>query len=209
MIEAMGIKEIIAVRKANGIKQYDFSQYIDVPIGTWSNVEIGNQPLYKDVRAKAIKALKDLGCDFSILQTPEKFDELPKYIGRGENRQKHETVELPKETTSAEKLVEVAFPHQEMPQDANFSNFHKVASEIADTLVKKNHDYGDSFYDVYKRFGDISTFIRLSDKLGRMSTLINGTEKVKDEPLEDVLRDIAGYCILTLESKQRLKQQEG
>lgn len=90
-----------------------------------------------------------------------------------------------------------------------YETFHKVATDIANTLSEKNHDYGDSFFDVYKKFGDQSTYIRLADKLGRMETLISGKEVlVKNEPLEDVLRDIAGYCILTLVSKTRLKQQE-
>jgi TPP-dependent 2-oxoacid decarboxylase len=82
--------------------------------------------------------------------------------------------------------------------------FSRVANEIADTLAKKNHDYGDSFHDVYTKHGDISTFIRLSDKISRYETLLTKSAKV-DESIDDVLRDIAGYCILTLVSKERLK----
>lgn len=94
-------------------------------------------------------------------------------------------------------------------QEQKDTLFHEVANEIAETLAKKNHDYGDSFHKVYEVFGDMSTFIRLTDKMGRMETLVSGKEpKVDNEPLDDVYRDIAGYCILTLVSKKRL-QQEG
>lgn len=51
-----------------------------------------------------------------------------------------------------------------MEQEQKDALYHKIANEIAETLSRKNHDYGDSFHDVYSKFGDISTFIRLSDK---------------------------------------------
>ena len=94
-----------------------------------------------------------------------------------------------------------------MTSELKPSLFHEVAQEIADTLARKNHDYGDSFQKVYKEFGDLSTFIRLSDKMGRMETLVKGIDpKVSNEPLEDVYKDIAGYCILTLVSKRQIKE---
>lgn len=91
-----------------------------------------------------------------------------------------------------------------MEQEQKDALYHKIANEIAETLSRKNHDYGDSFHEVYSKFGDISTFIRLSDKLNRYETLLTKDAKV-NESIEDVLRDIAGYCILTLVSKERLK----
>lgn len=82
--------------------------------------------------------------------------------------------------------------------------FRKVASDIAELLIKKNHDYGDSFHDVYAQFGDLSTYIRLTDKLGRLKNLVKQVDMRVDESIEDVYRDIAGYCILTLVSMKRL-----
>lgn len=86
--------------------------------------------------------------------------------------------------------------------------FNSVANEIANTLSRKNHDYGDSFHKIYSEFGDLSTYIRLTDKIGRLKTLINKEAKVKNEPIEDAYRDIAGYCILTLVSKQLLQNNK-
>ena len=48
--------------------------------------------------------------------------------------------------------------------------YKQIASKIADTLEKKNHDYGDSFHKVYEKYGMLSTVIRLSDKIGRLET---------------------------------------
>lgn len=93
-------------------------------------------------------------------------------------------------------------------QDYKDKLFHEIAKQIADTLARKNHDYGDSFHKVYSKFGDLSTFIRLQDKMGRLESLISGKDmKVKDEPLVDVYKDIAGYCILTLVSMYRLREE--
>lgn len=87
--------------------------------------------------------------------------------------------------------------------------FKNVADNIVKTLTQKNYDYGDSFHNIYLKFGDLSTFIRLMDKIERMKTLITKSDiKVKDEPLEDVYLDIAGYCILTLVSRQLLQEEE-
>lgn len=80
--------------------------------------------------------------------------------------------------------------------------------DIADILAKKNHDYGDSFHKVYEEFGDLSTYIRLSDKVGRLKTLMTHEAQVQ-ESIEDVYRDIAGYAILTLLSIKRIQPSEG
>lgn len=89
-------------------------------------------------------------------------------------------------------------------QEQKDEMFRKVASELAEVLVKKNHDYGDSFHKVYEKFGDISTYIRLSDKLGRLANLVKQVDMQVDESIEDAYRDIAGYCILTLVSRMRM-----
>jgi len=78
------------------------------------------------------------------------------------------------------------------------SPFRKIALSIAETLEKKNHDYGDSFSKLYREFGDLSAVIRLTDKLERFKSLINNKQKVSDESIDDTLMDLAGYAILTI-----------
>lgn len=82
--------------------------------------------------------------------------------------------------------------------------FQEIALNIADTLERKNHDYGDSFGKLYREFGDMSVLIRLTDKLERFKTLIHNEQLVEDESIEDTLRDIAGYAVLTLKEKQKI-----
>ncbi len=77
-------------------------------------------------------------------------------------------------------------------------------------LGKKNHDYGDSFYKIYAKHGDFSTWIRLEDKVGRLENIVSGKEMlINNEVIEDIYLDIAGYCILSLASKQKLSEEGG
>lgn len=76
----------------------------------------------------------------------------------------------------------------------------EATKALADTLKRKNRDYGDSFAKQYDRFGAPAPLIRLNDKLARLETLMLSGEqrRVQDETIEDTLQDLAGYAILTL-----------
>jgi len=76
-------------------------------------------------------------------------------------------------------------------------NYKKVIEELKKIYKKKNHDYGNSFHKIYKRFGLLSSIIRLSDKLERLETLLTKPSKV-DESIRDTLIDLANYAILTI-----------
>lgn len=73
-----------------------------------------------------------------------------------------------------------------------------ITTDLADTLIAKNHDYGDAFHDSVKEFGNVVMAIRLNDKMNRLKTLIKTDQQVKDETIADTLRDLAGYAILSL-----------
>lgn len=99
----------------------------------------------------------------------------------------------------------------EIPKGAYIPNefetkVKSITDKLAETLIKKNHDYGDSFKLIYDEYGDISTEIRLMDKLNRFKTLNKAEQKVNDESKEDTLLDMAGYCILRL--VQKVKDNE-
>ena len=77
----------------------------------------------------------------------------------------------------------------------------KFTSLLADTLKRKNADYGDSFNQQYKKYGMTSSLIRLEDKQRRLENLVlNGNQQV-DESIDDTLLDVSGYAILTLISR--------
>ena len=71
-----------------------------------------------------------------------------------------------------------------------------IMNRIVELLVKKNHDYGNSFGNQLANHGPIVFKIRMEDKIYRLRTLLTTDAQVKDESIEDTLRDIIGYCIL-------------
>lgn len=79
----------------------------------------------------------------------------------------------------------------------------ELTDELAETLVRKNHDYGDSYAKSVEEYGSVVTLVRLEDKLNRLKkALITGDLKVA-ESVEETLQDLAGYAILELERRLR------
>lgn len=76
---------------------------------------------------------------------------------------------------------------------------YAICKKLNQVYKAKNHDYGDSFGDTYKKLGIISAVTRLSDKMNRlMSLAVSHDAQVKDEKIEDTLLDMANYAIMTL-----------
>lgn len=73
-----------------------------------------------------------------------------------------------------------------------------VCNEVSALLIRKNHDYGDSFSKQYAKYGLLSGLIRMDDKMRRLETLTGGSEAEVDESIEDTLLDLCGYALLTL-----------
>ncbi len=83
-------------------------------------------------------------------------------------------------------------------------DIRKIFTEFGDIFTKKNVDYGNSFAE----FGVLGVVIRMNDKMNRIKQLIkNGKEnrEVKDETIEDTIRDLGVYCGMCL---MLLKQEE-
>lgn len=90
------------------------------------------------------------------------------------------------------------------------SAFEDVANEVLDTFKAKNSDYGNSAHETYKMFGDMSYAIRLNDKLSRFQALIRpGYEaRVKDESIEDTLKDLATYALMAVVDRRLVKDKD-
>jgi Domain of Unknown Function (DUF1599). len=80
----------------------------------------------------------------------------------------------------------------------------EVCNEVKDLLIRKNHDYGDSFSKQYEKYGLLSGIIRMDDKMARIENLLKSDSKV-DESIEDSLKDLAGYAILTIVEMRKQK----
>lgn len=75
--------------------------------------------------------------------------------------------------------------------------FEDITREMVEMYSRKNHDYGDSFGETFKKLGLISAVTRISDKVNRLVSLSTKDAKV-DESLEDTLLDLASYSVMTL-----------
>lgn len=84
--------------------------------------------------------------------------------------------------------------------------FISICAELRSLYDAKNLDYGDSFGKSFQEWGMPMACIRLTDKLNRLCELTKSqTQRVKDESIEDTLRDLANYSIMTLIELRREK----
>jgi len=74
----------------------------------------------------------------------------------------------------------------------------EICLELNQIYKDKNHDYGDSFGETYKKLGIISAITRIVDKVNRLQSLCTKESKVKDENIRDTLMDLANYSIMTI-----------
>lgn len=78
---------------------------------------------------------------------------------------------------------------------------HEELCAYLNTLyAKKNHDYGDSFHEMFLEEGWASARIRLTDKLKRFKQLTRNpdSQQVKDESIRDTLIDLANYALMSV-----------
>ncbi|EKN42983.1 DUF1599 domain-containing protein [Clostridium botulinum] len=82
--------------------------------------------------------------------------------------------------------------------DNKIEQHKRICVDLNEIYKHKNHDYGDSFGETYKKLGIISAITRITDKVNRLQSLCTKEQKVKDESIKDTLRDLANYSIMTL-----------
>ena len=82
--------------------------------------------------------------------------------------------------------------------------YQYILNNLEETYKNKNNDYGNSVADTYKKFGDLSFLVRITDKYNRLLTLCNpnNEQKVKDEKIDDTILDLANYCLLWLVERE-------
>lgn len=81
----------------------------------------------------------------------------------------------------------------------NVEKFKQISSQICKLYEAKNAAYGNSFGDTYKKLGIVSAVTRISDKYNRLCNLATNPDIDNlGESIDDTLRDMAAYCIMTL-----------
>lgn len=80
----------------------------------------------------------------------------------------------------------------------NVELFKGIVEEMLKTYKKKNYDYDDSFETLCNKFGLLAAAIPLNNKVERINSLITKKENKVNESIEDSLKDLANYAIMTL-----------
>ena len=70
-----------------------------------------------------------------------------------------------------------------------------VATQIAETVISKQHDYG---HDNILAFREQGLVVRLWDKINRLKKLVWENNEPKNESIEDTFTDVAVYAIIGL-----------
>lgn len=77
--------------------------------------------------------------------------------------------------------------------------FCSILEEMRDVFIQKNSDYGNSFVDSVREFGQVVAVARVNDKLNRLKKMVKGDRiNIKSESMRDNFLDIANYCVLAL-----------
>ena len=106
-----------------------------------------------------------------------------------------------KEVNTKETLQETLDEVKEPVENEFMEEYKKIVTETMELCVKKNKDYGSSVQDTFEKFGDISYLVRITDKYNRICSLLNGEGEIKDESIDDTIRDMANYSFLWLASR--------
>lgn len=84
-------------------------------------------------------------------------------------------------------------------------NVDETLDSIAEVLIKKHHDYGESNL---LEFGELGILVRASDKVARLKNLADKEARVQDESKRDSWRDMAGYAVQALILTNRANRTE-
>lgn len=84
--------------------------------------------------------------------------------------------------------------------------FRDITNGMYDTFKAKNHDYGNSFAELFKECGMTYAYGHMAEKLKRVKSLMSDEAKVKGESMKDSLLDLANYAILTIIELDKTKK---
>ena len=91
--------------------------------------------------------------------------------------------------------------------DENVSTFAGIVGEMTTLYAKKNHDYGNSFDEGCDKIGTGYPLGRLLDKMNRLIACMGKEDEMQvNESIEDTLKDLACYSVMTLSYLRRKKR---
>ena len=91
--------------------------------------------------------------------------------------------------------------------DEQVEAFASIVKEMTELYAKKNHDYGNSFDESCDKIGTGYPLGRLLDKMNRLIACMGKEDKMQiNESIEDTLKDLACYSVMTLSYLRRKKK---
>ena len=91
--------------------------------------------------------------------------------------------------------------------DNKVEAFTSIVKEMTELYAKKNHDYGNSFDEGCDKIGTGYPLGRLLDKMNRLIACMGKEDKMQiNESIEDTLKDLACYSVMTLSYLKRKRQ---
>ena len=92
--------------------------------------------------------------------------------------------------------------------DDKVETFSKIVTEMTELYAKKNHDYGNSFDEGCDKIGVGYPLGRLLDKMNRLIACMGKEDELQiNESIEDTLKDLACYSVMTLSYLKRKKSK--
>lgn len=86
------------------------------------------------------------------------------------------------------------------------TDFRGIVDELTSLYESKNADYGNSFASLFSELGMKYAYGHLKEKVNRIGHLITHAPEVSGESLEDSLKDIANYAILSIMELRQVNQ---
>lgn len=111
---------------------------------------------------------------------------------------------MTKEAIKFKTITEIEVPIELV--DNNVEAFASIVKEMTELYAKKNHDYGNSFDDGCDKIGTGYPLGRLLDKMNRLIACMGKEDEMQiNESIEDTLKDLACYSVMTLSYLRRKK----
>jgi hypothetical protein len=87
----------------------------------------------------------------------------------------------------------------ELELDQKYRRHAAIGHELNVLYKQKNTDYNDAFGKTVEKYGWIAALTRMHDKWNRIEQLLTCmTRQVKEESLNQTVRDMINYCLMTL-----------
>lgn len=76
--------------------------------------------------------------------------------------------------------------------------FRDICNQMIELNIRKSNDYGASYQNLLREFGDVAAVIPLQNKLDRIKNIIRKGGEVHNESLSDSVLDLACYAVMYL-----------